>query len=258
MKWDMGWMHDTLDYLSQDPIDRKFHHHNLTFRLHYAFNENFMLALSHDEVVYGKGSLIAKMPGDIWQMFASVRLLFGWMYAQPGKKLMFMGDEFGQWREWDHDRCLDWDLLEQPDHAGLSRWVEDLNHILCSEKALHELDFEPSGFSWIDANDAEQSVVSVLRRGAATADVVIAALNFTPVPRYNYQIGVPRKGRWRELLNSDAARYGGTRLGNGDDVYAVPDACHGYRQSIRLTLPPLAAVFLRPEPQEADHAGSAS
>jgi 1,4-alpha-glucan branching enzyme len=248
MKWDMGWMHDTLYYMSEEPIHRKFHHNNLTFRMLYAFGENFMLPLSHDEVVHGKGSLLSKMPGDDWQKFANLRLLFAYMYAQPGKKLMFMGDEFGQWREWDHDQSLDWHLLDQPMHAALRLWVGDLNRILRDEKALHELDFDPAGFSWIDVTDADQSVVSLIRRGRSPQDILVGAFNFTPVPRHNYQIGIPQAGRWLELLNSDAPLYGGSGQGNLGGVEAVPISAHGHRHSLTLTLPPLGALFLKPAP----------
>ena len=247
MKWDMGWMHDTLFYMSQEPIHRKFHHQNLTFRMLYAFGENFMLPLSHDEVVHGKGSLLSKMPGDDWQKFANLRLLYGYMYAQPGKKLLFMGDEFAQWREWDHDQSLDWHLLDQPMHGGMRLWVGDLNRILRDEKALHELDFEPAGFSWIDVTDSDQSVVSLIRRGRSEQDIVVGVFNFTPVPRQNYQIGIPLAGRWLELLNSDAPLYGGSGQGNLGGVEAVPISMHGHRQSLTLTLPPLGALFLKPE-----------
>jgi 1,4-alpha-glucan branching enzyme len=248
MKWDMGWMHDTLYYMSEEPIHRKFHHNNLTFRMLYAFGENFMLPLSHDEVVHGKGSLLSKMPGDDWQKFANLRLLFAYMYAQPGKKLMFMGDEFGQWREWDHDQSLDWHLLEQPMHSAMRLWVGDLNRILRDEKALHELDFDPAGFSWIDVTDADQSVVSLIRRGRSPEDILVGAFNFTPVPRHNYQIGIPQAGRWLELLNSDAPLYGGSGQGNLGGVEAVPISAHGHRHSLTLTLPPLGALFLKPAP----------
>jgi 1,4-alpha-glucan branching enzyme len=247
MKWDMGWMHDTLKYMSEDPVHRKFHHNDLTFRMLYAFNENFMLPLSHDEVVHGKGSLINKMPGDDWQKFANLRLLFAWMFAQPGKKLLFMGSEFGQWDEWDVESSLDWHLLNHLPHAGLSHWVGDLNRILREENALHEIDFDPAGFSWIDASDNEQSVVSLLRRGAAPDDVVMAAFNFTPVPRYDYQIGAPVPGHWRELLNSDAPMYGGSGQGNLGGVDSRPVGRHGHLHSLTLTLPPLGAIFLKPE-----------
>jgi len=247
MKWDMGWMHDTLKFMSEDPVHRKFHHNDLTFRMLYAFNENFMLPLSHDEVVHGKGSLINKMPGDEWQKFANMRLLFAWMYAQPGKKLVFMGGEFGQWHEWDVESSLDWHLLDQAPHAGLSHWVGDLNRILREENALHEIDFDTAGFSWIDASDNEQSVVSVLRKGAAPTDLVIAVFNFTPVPRHNYQIGAPMSGRWLELLNSDAPMYGGSGQGNLGGVETRPVGRHGHLHSLTLTLPPLGAIFLKPE-----------
>jgi 1,4-alpha-glucan branching enzyme len=247
MKWDMGWMHDTLTYMSEDPVHRKFHHNDLTFRMLYAFNENFMLPLSHDEVVHGKGSLLRKMPGDEWQKFANMRLLFAWMYAQPGKKLVFMGGEFGQWDEWDVEGSLDWHLLNEAPHAGLSHWVGDLNRVLREENALHEIDFDPSGFSWIDASDNEQSVVSVLRKGSAPDDLLIAAFNFTPVPRHNYQIGAPVGGHWRELLNSDAPLYGGSGQGNLGGVDASPVGRHGHLHSVTLTLPPLGAIFLKPE-----------
>jgi len=248
MKWDMGWMHDTLYYMSEEPIHRKFHHNNLTFRMLYAFGENFMLPLSHDEVVHGKGSLLSKMPGDDWQKFANLRLLFAYMYAQPGKKLMFMGDEFGQWREWDHDQSLDWHLLDQPMHSAMRLWVGDLNRILREEKALHELDFDPAGFSWIDASDTDQSVVSLIRKGRSPQDILVGVFNFTPVPRHNYQIGVPQAGRWLELLNSDAPLYGGSGQGNLGGVEAVPISVHGHRHSLTLTLPPLGALFLKPAP----------
>src|SRR5438094_7315953 len=247
MKWDMGWMHDTLYYFEREPVHRKFHHSNLTFRMLYAFGENFMLPLSHDEVVHCKGSLMGKMPGDEWQKFANLRLLFGWMYAQPGKKLLFMGGEFGQWREWDVESSLDWHLLDQPNHGGLRLWVGDLNRILREEKELHERDFDPGGFQWIDVADAENSVVSLIRRGRSPEDVIVGAFNFTPVPRQNYQIGIPMGGRWRELLNGDAPLYGGSGIGNMGGVDAVPVAMHGHQHSVTLTLPPLAALFLKPE-----------
>ena len=247
MKWDMGWMHDTLYYFEREPVHRKFHHSNLTFRMLYAFGENFMLPLSHDEVVHGKGSLLSKMPGDEWQKFANLRLLYGWMYAQPGKKLLFMGGEFGQGREWDVEQSLDWHLLDYPMHGGLRLWVGDLNRILREEKSLHELDFDPAGFSWIDVTDADHSVVSLIRRSATPGDMLVAVFNFTPVPRYNYQIGIPSAGRWREVLNSDAPLYGGSGQGNLGGVEAVPVSMHGHMHSITLTLPPLGALFLKPE-----------
>jgi 1,4-alpha-glucan branching enzyme len=248
MKWDMGWMHDTLYYFQREPVHRKFHHSNLTFRMLYAFGENFMLPLSHDEVVHGKGSLIAKMPGDDWQKFANLRALYGWMYAQPGKKLVFMGGEFGQWKEWDVEQSLDWHLLDHPMHGGLRLWIGDLNRILREEKAMHELDFDPRGFQWIDVTDAEHSVVSLIRRGKMPEDVVIAVFNFTPVPRHNYQIGIPSGGRWAEVLNSDAPLYGGSGMGNLGGVEAVPVSMHGHPHSVTLTLPPLGALFFKPAP----------
>ncbi len=249
MKWDMGWMHDTLQYMSQDPIYRKFHHNDLTFRMLYAFSESYMLPLSHDEVVHGKGSLLGKMPGDTWQKFANLRLLLAYMYAQPGKKLLFMGGEFGQWREWNHDTSLDWSLLDLPFHAGVSRWVADLNRTYRGEKAMHELDFDPAGFRWIDANDTEQSVVSLIRQGRTPDEPVIGAFNFTPLPRYNYQLGAPLGGTWREILNSDAGVYGGSGLGNFGEVRAAPISRHGHPHSLTLTLPPLGAIFLKPASQ---------
>jgi 1,4-alpha-glucan branching enzyme len=255
MKWDMGWMHDTLYYMSEEPIHRKFHHQNLTFRMLYAFGENFMLPLSHDEVVHGKGSLLSKMPGDDWQKFANLRLLYGYMYVQPGKKLMFMGDEFGQWHEWDHDQSLDWHLLDHPMHSGMRLWVGDLNRILREEKALHELDFDPAGFSWIDVTDADQSIVSLIRKGRSPEDILVGVFNFTPVPRQNYQIGIPQAGRWLELLNSDAPLYGGSGQGNLGGVEAVPISVHGHRHSLTLTLPPLAALFLKPAPASEPEQG---
>ncbi len=254
MKWDMGWMHDTLYYFEREPVHRRFHHSNLTFRMLYAFGENFMLPLSHDEVVHGKGSLLAKMPGDEWQKFANLRVLYGWMYAQPGKKLVFMGGEFGQWKEWDVEQSLDWHLLDYPMHGGLRLWVGDLNRILREEKALHEMDFDPRGFQWIDVTDADHSVVSLIRRGRMPEDVVVAVFNFTPVPRHNYQIGIPGAGRWTEVLNSDAPLYGGSGMGNMGGVEAVPVSMHGHSHSVTLTLPPLGALFLKPAPGAAPEA----
>jgi 1,4-alpha-glucan branching enzyme len=251
LKWDMGWMHDTLDYMAIDPIYRKYHHNRLTFRMLYAFHENFALPLSHDEVVHGKGSLLGKMAGDDWQKFANLRLLFGYMYAQSGKKLLFMGGEFGQWREWSHDESLDWHLLAYPPHIGLQRWVADLNWRYRSEPALYEQDFHPAGFSWIDCNDAEASVVSLIRRGRTTDDVVLVVCNFTPVPRLNYRVGAVRGGFWKEVLNSDATDYGGSGYGNLGAVEATPVPCHGRLYSLNLTLPPLAAVFLKSGGQES-------
>jgi 1,4-alpha-glucan branching enzyme len=245
MKWDMGWMHDTLEYMSKDPIHRSYHHNKLNFRLLYAFSENFALPLSHDEVVHGKGSLIGKMPGDDWQKFANLRVLFGYMFAQSGKKMLFMGGEIGQWREWDHDDGLDWYLLEYPFHAGLHRWVEDLNRLYRTEPALHALDFDPDGFAWIDCNDHIQSTLSLLRRSRSEDQDIIGIFNFTPVPRHNYRVGAPAGGFWKELLNSDARDYGGSGQGSMGGVEASPISFHGLPYSLNLVLPPLAAVFFK-------------
>ena len=248
-KWDMGWMHDTLRYFSNDPIHRKYHHNDLTFRMMYAFTENFVLPLSHDEVVHGKGSLIGKMPGDEWQKFANLRLLFAHMYSQPGKKLLFMGGEIGQVREWNHDGSIDWHLLDHMPHATLQRWVEDLNRTYRDFEALHHGDISPEGFEWIDCCDTENSIVSLVRRSKANPKKeVVIALNFTPLPRHNYAIGVPRGGHWREILNSDAPIYGGSGQGNLGGVDAAPIRLHGRPWSVNLTLPPLAAVFLVHDP----------
>jgi 1,4-alpha-glucan branching enzyme len=246
LKWDMGWMHDTLEYMTKDPVYRKYHHNNLTFRLIYAFFENFVLPLSHDEVVHGKGSLLGKMPGDEWQKFANLRLLLGYMYAQPGKKLLFMGGEFGQWREWVHDESLEWHLLQYAPHSGLQKWVSDLNHVYRSQPALYELDFDQAGFEWIDCNDVEHSVVSLIRKGRSRNDIIAVVCNFTPVTHSNYRIGVPQPGFWTELLNSDAKEYGGSNQGNLGGVKAALIPFHGRPYSLTITLPPLAAVFLSP------------
>ena len=245
LKWDMGWMHDTLEYMSQDPIYRRYHHNKLTFRMIYAFHENFVLPLSHDEVVYGKRSLIGKMPGDDWQKFANLRALFGYMYAQPGKKLLFMGGEFGQWREWVHDGSLDWDLLNYPLHAGLQRWVQDLNRLYRSEPALHEMDCDPAGFEWIDCDDADSSAVTLIRKGKSSSTLILVVCNFTPVPRYSYRLGSPRSGYWQEILNSDASQYGGSNMGNLGGVETVPVPLHGRPYSLTITLPPLSVCFFR-------------
>ncbi len=243
MKWDMGWMHDTLRYMSQDPVYRSYHHNNLTFRMIYAYQENYVLPLSHDEVVHGKGSLLSKMPGDEWQQFANVRLLIGYMYAQPGKKLLFMGSEIGQRREWSHDRSLDWHLLDHFPHRGLQRWVEDLNRFYRSNPALYTKDFVAEGFSWIDCNDAPQSTLSLLRRGISPLQDVVAVCNFTPEPRHNYRVGVPGEGVWKEALNSDSRHYGGSNQGSQGDLEATPVPFHGFPSSLNLVLPPLAIVF---------------
>ena len=246
LKWDMGWMHDTLEYMTKDPIHRKYHHNSLTFRLLYAFFENFVLPLSHDEVTHGKGSLLGKMPGDDWQKFANLRLLLGYMYAQPGKKLLFMGGEFGQWREWTHDDCLEWHLLQYPPHSGLQQWVGDLNRLYRRQPALYESDFDQAGFEWIDCNDVEHSAVSFIRKGHSGHDIVAVVCNFTPITHFNYRIGVPSSGFWKELLNSDARQYGGSGQGNLGGVEAAPVPFHGRPYSLTITLPPLATVFLSP------------
>ncbi len=252
MKWDLGWMNDTLDYMSLDPVFRKFHHTDLTFRRMYQYTENFVLPLSHDEVVHLKASLLSKMPGDEWQKFANLRLLFAYMWAQPGKKLLFMGGEIGQWKEWNHDTSLDWDLLERPRHSGVQLWVRDLNRLYASEPALHELDFEPEGFDWIDCHDADHSVVSLVRRGKRAGDDLVAAFNFTSVPRYGYLVGVDRAGDWAEIANSDAAEYGGSGMGNRGRATALAVPAHGRSHSLSLTLPPLGAVFFKPPPAEEE------
>ncbi|MBI4545690.1 MAG: 1,4-alpha-glucan branching protein GlgB [Gemmatimonadetes bacterium] len=246
MKWDMGWMHDTLHYLAKDPIFRTYHHNELTFRMIYAFTENFVLPLSHDEVVHGKASLLGKMPGDDWRKFANLRLLYAYLYAQPGKKLLFMGGELAQRREWDHEQALDWQLLEYAPHAGVQRWVQDLNRLYRAEPALFEAEFEPAGFEWVDANDSENNVLSFLRKARSPGAVVLVVCNFTPAPHFNYRVGVPQGGYWLELLNSDAQHYGGSGHGNLGGVEASPVGAHGRPYSLNLTLPPLGAVFLKP------------
>jgi 1,4-alpha-glucan branching enzyme len=247
MKWNMGWMHDTLDYFSNDPLYRKYHHHQLTFSIWYSFFENFILSLSHDEVVYGKGSLLMKMPGDDWQKFANLRLLFGYMYGHPGKKLMFMGGEFGQWNEWYHETSLDWHLLQTPLHQGVQKWVKDLNRFYRAEPAIHELDFRQETFEWIDFRDWEGCTISFLRRGKSTDDIFLVVCNLTPVPRRNYRTGVPREGFWKEVLNSDAKIYGGSGHGNFGGVEATPVPSHGKYHSLSLTLPPLGVLFFKNE-----------
>lgn len=244
MKWNMGWMHDTLAYLSKDPIHRHYHHDLLTFGLLYAFTENFVLPFSHDEVVHGKGSMLDKMPGDSWQKFASVRLLYSYMFTYPGKKLLFMGNEFAQGREWNDAAALDWYLLERPQHQGIQALVADLNRLYRENSALHDLDFEHAGFEWIDCHDASQSVLSYMRK-SADGDIVIAILNFTPVPRTNYRVGLPRPGFYREIFNSDSEHYGGSNLGNGGGVGAEPVSWMNQEQSAALVLPPLGAVVLK-------------
>ncbi|HWK88650.1 MAG TPA: 1,4-alpha-glucan branching protein GlgB, partial [Longimicrobium sp.] len=245
LKWNMGWMNDFLRFMREEPINRKFHFNLVTFSLMYAFSERFMLPFSHDEVVHGKGSLINKMPGDAWQKAAGLRLALGMMWTHPGKQLLFMGGEFGQWREWSEGRSLDWHLLDDPLHGGLQRWVRDLNAVYRRERALWETDVTYEGFEWVDFRDVEQSVVSFLRRGAASGEEVLVVCNFTPVPRHQYHLGMPRPGTYRELLNSDAEAYAGGNLGNQGAVETVPVAVHGQPQSLRLTLPPLAILVLK-------------
>ena len=244
-KWNMGWMNDILEYVKQDPIHRRWHHSHLTFSLLYAFSENFILPFSHDEVVHGKGSMFGKIPGDDWQKAATLRALYGFMYAHPGKKLMFMGSEFGQGREWNFDRSLDWDLLDQPLHAGLRRFVQDLNRAYAAEPPMHDVDFDGAGFSWIDCNDSENSVIAFIRR-AEDGSFVVAIVNFTPVPRDGYRIGVPAAGGYTELINSDSEIYAGGNMGNDGLVFTEPIASHGHADSLRLTLPPLGFLLLKP------------
>ena len=247
MKWNMGWMHDTLDYMRQDPIHRRHHHDRLTFSIWYAFFENFVLPLSHDEVVYGKGSLIGKMPGDSWQQFANLRLLFGYMWAHPGKKLLFMGGEFGQRREWTHESGLEWWVSTLAEHAGVQRWVRDLNAALRTEPALYQLDFDQAGFEWIDGGDAAASVLTFLRKPKNGVAPLLAVCNFTPLVRHNYSVGVPQGGLWRELLNSDAGVYGGSGVGNFGAVEAAPVPAQGRAHALTLTLPPLGCLLLKPD-----------
>lgn len=260
MKWDMGWMHDTLEYMTKDPVHRKYHHGKVTFRMVYAFQENFVLPLSHDEVVHGKGSLLRKMPGDDWQRFANLRLLLGYMYAQPGKKLLFMGGEFGQWNEWYHETGLDWHLLDDPFHRGIQNWIRDLNTLNGNESAMHERDFTSDGFEWIDCNDSQQSTLSLIRRGFSNKEMIIAVFNFTPVPRHDFIVGTPIGGSWRELLNSDALEYGGSGQGNFGAVTAESRSFHGRPFSIRITLPPLGVVLFKSDSpiliETVDHVSS--
>jgi 1,4-alpha-glucan branching enzyme len=243
LKWDMGWMHDTLRYFKRNAAFRKYHHGELPFRMIYAFHENFVLPLSHDETVHGKGSLFGMMAGDEWQRYANLRLLFGYMYGMPGKKLLFMGSELAQWPEWNHESSIEWHATTEPRHAGVQHWVKDLNHLYQSQPALHERDFSPDGFQWIDFSDADNSTLFFLRRGSRRDDLLLAAFNFTPVPRRNYRVGVPCGGYWKEVLNSDAQVYGGSGQGNFGGVEAVPVKWHRQAFSLELTLPPLSALF---------------
>ncbi|MGH8112045.1 MAG: 1,4-alpha-glucan branching protein GlgB [Rhodanobacteraceae bacterium] len=241
-KWNMGWMHDTLEYMREDPVHRRWHHNGLTFGLYYAFNENFILPLSHDEVVHGKGSLLDKMPGDAWQKFANLRAYYGLMWAHPGKKLLFMGGEFAQGREWNHDAGLDWDLLERPQHRGVQALVRDLNRAYRELPALHERDCDTAGFQWVEMNDEEQSTLAFLRYDGERRRPVLVACNFTPVPRAGYRVGVPLPGFWRERINTDAAVYGGSNMGNAGGVEAEDTPSHGQPFALSLTLPPLATL----------------
>ena len=244
-KLNMGWMNDILEYTTLDPVHRKWNHRHLTFSMLYAFNENFILPFSHDEVVHGKRSMFGKIPGDDWQKAATLRTLYGYMYAHPGKKLMFMGGEFGQGREWDHDQSLDWHLLGEPLHLSLQQYVRDLNRVYAAEPALHEVDFDPAGFQWIDCNDSDNSVTSLIRKSKDGREFVAAVVNFTPVPREGYRIGVPEHGVYRELINSDAEVYGGSNVGNGGAIAADPIPSHGYEYSLSLVLPPLGFLLLK-------------
>jgi 1,4-alpha-glucan branching enzyme len=245
-KWNMGWMNDILEYVQKDPVYRRYEHRHLTFSLLYAFTENFILPFSHDEVVHGKGPMIRKIPGDMWQQAATLRALYGFMYAHPGKKLLFMGGEFGQTSEWNYDASLDWTLLEMgPYHEGIRRYIQTLNWIYSAEPALHEVDFDPPGFQWIDCNDSENSVVSFIRKARDLRDHVVALLNFTPIPREGYRIGVPEAGFYEETLNSDSAYFGGGNVGNGGGLQTDNVPSHGWEQSLRLTLPPLGCLLLK-------------
>jgi 1,4-alpha-glucan branching enzyme len=244
LKWNMGWMHDVLAYMEQDPIYRRFHHGELTFSLLYAFNENFVLPLSHDEVVYGKRSLLSKMPGDAWQQFANLRALYGYMWGHPGKKLLFMGGEFGQRREWTHDGELEWWVTDRTEHAGVRRWIRDLNRVYRNEPSLHEIDFAPEGFEWIDADNRDMSVTSFVRK-SANGPPVLVVTNFTPVPHSNFLLGIPHRGLWREILNSDAREYGGSGWGNLGSVESSPISANGRLDALTLNIPPLATIMLR-------------
>jgi 1,4-alpha-glucan branching enzyme len=247
LKWNMGWMNDTLRYLRDDPIHRRYHHDELTFSLIYAFTENFALPLSHDEVVHGKRSLLSQMPGDLWQKFANLRLLFSYMWTHPGKKLLFMGCDFGQWNEWNHDAELQWDLLQWDTHRGVKKLVSDLNGLLRREPALHEVDFEYTGFEWIECNARDDSLLAYIRKGKDPEDFVLVVSNFTPVVRENYPIGVPRGGWYQEIFNSDSEFYGGSNVGNFPGLMAEEPGWHGRPAKLLMKIPPLATVVLKPE-----------
>jgi len=248
LKWNMGWMNDTRTYMRHNPIHRKYHHDELTFSLIYAFHENFVLPLSHDEVVHGKGSLLDQMPGDLWQKFANLRLMYSYMWTHPGKKLLFMGSDFGQWNEWDFDRSLQWDLLQWDSHRGLQRCVADLNRLIRKEKALHQLDFDGNGFYWIDCHNCDESTLSCVRRARDPNDLLVVCCNFTPVPRMNHRVGVPKVCWYDEIFNSDSTFYGGSNMGNGPGVRATEEGRHGLPGSIDVILPPLATVIFKPRP----------
>ena len=245
LKWNMGWMHDSLEYISKEPIHRRYHHNSLTFSLVYAFNENFLLPLSHDEVVHLKGAMLSKMPGDEWQQAANLRAYYGYMYGHPGKKLLFMGAEFGQWQEWNFDASLDWHRLEWFPHKGILRYIQDLNQLYQSESALHEVDFSQDGFTWVDFHDADQSVIAFLRHNEANDEQILVVCNFTPVPREHYRVGVPEVGYYAELLNSDSVAYWGSGMGNLGGVESQTGITHGYDQFLELTLPPLSTLILK-------------
>jgi 1,4-alpha-glucan branching enzyme len=244
-KWNMGWMNDTLAYMSEEPVHRKYHHHKMTFGLVYAFTENFILPLSHDEVVHGKGSLLGRMPGDDWQKFANLRAYYAYMYAHPGKKLLFMGGEFAQWSEWNHQRSLDWHLLEYEPHSGMQALIRRLNHCYRELPALYQQDFNANGFEWIECNDADHSIYAWLRR-ARNGRHVICVCNFTPVVRESFRLGVPEAGRYQVVLNTDSRKFGGTGLGETEYLESTAHAAHGRAQSLMLTLPPLATLWLQP------------
>jgi 1,4-alpha-glucan branching enzyme len=246
-KWNMGWMHDTLSYFEKDPMYRRFHHDSISFAMMYAYSEHFVLPLSHDEVVHGKGSLFSRMWGDEWQKAANLRSLFALMYAHPGRKLLFMGSELGQLNEWNHDAELDWHLLQNGLHAGIQALVRDVNQLYKSSRALHERDDDPGGFYWIEVNDRLSSVYAFMRQGRAETDQILVVCNFTPVPRHNYRLGVPRPGVWREVLNTDSTHYAGGGVGNFGSVISQDLPSHGHAQSVCLTLPPLAVIWLAPE-----------
>jgi 1,4-alpha-glucan branching enzyme len=247
VKWNMGWMHDMLEYAGKDPVHRRYHHNNLTFPLLYAFTENFVLPFSHDEVVHGKGALLSKMPGDYWQKFANLRAPYGYMYGHPGKKLLFMGAEIGQWNEWNHDWELDWMLLDHRSHWLLQAYVKALNRLYLSQPALYQLDFSWEGFQWVDLHDVDKSIVSFVRRARDANEFVVIVANFTPIPREGYRVGVPAAGFYRELMNSDSAGFGGSNIGNAGSVFSEPTPWQGQPYSILITVPPLAILYVKPD-----------